>query len=96
MTVSGALFGQRCRLSGGHIFQPFGRFLWGAGANVNRDVGLRYNLIDEVHEFMGSEGVRLDHSAPIGIEGYRSRTADPVSPVIFVGEAAAGQRTLGT
>ena len=89
MTVGRALFGQSRRLSGGQVFQPFGGFPRSAGADVNGDVGLRSNLVEEVHEFMCSKRVRLNHAAPVGIERYRSRTANSVAPVVFVCETPA-------
>ena len=92
MAVGGAFLLERRRLSGGHIFQPFGRFSRSAGPNIDRDVRLGADLVDEVHEFMRSERVRFDNAAPIGIEGHGSLIgrADAVAPVVFVGEAAAG------
>src|ERR1019366_9951138 len=47
---------------------------------------------DEIHEFVRSKGVRLGHTAPVGIEPYDSlvERAETLAPVVLVGEAAAG------
>src|SRR5690242_9048482 len=58
------------------------------GADVDGEVGLRANLVEEVHELVRSEGVWFNYAAPIGIECYGSLRADAVAPVVFVGEAA--------
>ena len=92
MAVGGALLRQRRRLSGGQIFEPFRRFLRSARADIDGEVRFGANLIEEVHEFVRSESVRLDHAAPVGIERHGSLfgRSDAFAPVIFVGEAAAG------
>src|SRR5699024_6218144 len=47
---------------------------------------------DEVHELVGAEGVVLDDVAPVGVDhaGAVLARADPVAPVVVVGEADAG------
>src|SRR5437763_1768191 len=89
MTVRSALLGEGSRLSGGHVLQPFRGFARSPGANVNGDVGLRIDLVEEVHEFMCSKGIRLDHPAPVGIERYHPLWADAAAPVVFISEAPA-------
>ena len=64
--------------------------MWSAGADVDGKVGLGANLVEEVHEFVRSEGIRLDYAAPVGIECYRSLRTDAFAPVVFVCEAPAG------
>src|SRR4051794_14941111 len=92
MAVGSALLLERCRLSGGHVFQPFRRFSRSAGPNIDRHVGLGADLVDEVHELMRSERIRFDDTTPIGVERYGTLIcrADAVAPVVFVGEAATG------
>ena len=91
MTVGGALLGQRCRLGGGHVFQPIGRFLRSAGTDIDRDVSLGSDLIEKsmnscVPKVFGSiTPPQLGFSVTT-----RCRRTDPVPPVIFVGKAAAG------
>ena len=41
-----------------------------AGTDVDRDVGLGANLVEEVHEFVRAESIRLDDAAPVGIERH--------------------------
>src|ERR1019366_4130098 len=47
VTIGGTLFSQRRRLRGGHVLQPFGRFLRTPGSDVDRDVGLAANLLEK-------------------------------------------------
>ena len=90
MAIGGALLRQGGRLRGGQVFQPFGRFLRSAGADIDRQVRLGANLVEKVHEFVGAEGVRLDDPAPVRIEAHGSLRADAFAPVILIREAAAG------
>ena len=90
MPIRGALLLERGRLRGGHVLQPIGRLLGRTRAQVDRDVSRAANLVDEVHKFVRPKSVRLDHAAPVGIQPHGSLRADPVAPVIFVGEAASG------
>ncbi len=92
VAVGGAFLRQGCRFVGGHVFEPLGRLLRRAGADIARDVGFGTDLVDEVHEFVGAEGVGLQHAAPVGIERGRALFggADALAPVVFIGEAAAG------
>src|ERR1035437_4080169 len=83
-------FRQRRRLGSGHVFQPFSRFLWSTGTDIDGDVRLCPDLIEEVHELMRSKRVRLGHSAPVGVESHGPLRADTLSPVVFIGKAAAG------
>src|SRR5262249_289909 len=57
-----------------------------------RNVRIRPDLIDEVHELVRSESVRLDHAAPVRIERDCTLVGWPnsVPPVVFVGKASAG------
>ena len=90
MAVGGALLRQGRRLRGGQVFQPFGRFLRSAGADIDRQVRVGANLLEKVHEFVGAEGVRFDDPAPVGIEANGSWGADALAPVILIRETAAG------
>src|SRR4029453_13189336 len=46
-------------------------------------------LVEEVHELVRPECVRLDNAAPVGVERLWPQRADALAPVVFVGEAAA-------
>src|SRR5581483_6638653 len=89
MTIGAALLRQRRRLSGRNVFQPFRRLPRSASAEVDREIGLRADLLEEVHELMRAERVRLDYAAPVGIQSGHSLRADAIAPVVFVREAAA-------
>ncbi len=89
MAVGGALFGERGRLRRGQIFEPFCGFLRSARAEVDGEVGFSADLVEEIHEFMRSEGVRLNDAAPIRIECCGSLATYPFAPVIFIGETPA-------
>ena len=90
MPVGGTFFCQRRRCCGRHVFQPLGRFLRSAGADIDGDIRVRPDLIDEVHELVRSKRVCLSHAAPVGVESYGSLRADALAPVILIGEAATG------
>ena len=89
MPVGGALLLQRRRLRGGEVLQPLGGFLRTARPDVDREVGPAADLVDEVHELVRPERVRLDDAAPVGIDLRRARRTDAFAPVVVVGEAAA-------
>src|SRR5262249_16191461 len=89
MTIGGAFLGQSCGLRRGKVLQPLGCFLRGTGADVDREIRLGADLVEEVHELVRPERVRLDHSAPVGIERLWPLRADAFAPVVFVREAAA-------
>src|SRR5207249_869706 len=90
MAVGGPFLYQRRGCGGRHVFQPLGRLLRSSGTDIDRDIRVRPDLIDEVHELMCSKRVCLSHSAPVGVESYRSLRADALTPVILIGEAATG------
>ena len=69
VAVRDPLLAERTRLRCGHVFQPLRRFLRCARANIHIDIGLGADLIDEVHELVSTEAVRLKRAAPIGIDG---------------------------
>ena len=91
MAVRRPLLRQRRRLSGGQVLQPLGGLLRRAGAKVDRDVGLAADLVDEVHELVRAEAVRLGHAAPVRVErdGSPIHRTDALAPVVLVGETAA-------
>ena len=76
---------------GGHVFDPLGQLLDGAGTHVAADVGLDAQHLAEVQELVGAEGVVLHGAAPVVVHellAFRLR-ADAVHPVVLVAEAAA-------
>src|SRR5690348_2964412 len=89
MTVGGAQFSEIGRLVGGQIFEPVSGFARSAGADVDREKRIGADLVQKIHVFMGPEGVRLDHAAPVWIEGLSPLSSDAVAPVVFVGKASA-------
>ena len=76
--VGRALLRRARRLLRGHVLEPVGRFLRGARADVDREIGLGADLLEEVHELVRAEGVRLDDAAPVGIERGGRRLAGPM------------------
>ena len=73
------------------VFDPLRHLLDCAAPHVAADVRIRADHLAEVQEFMGSEVVVLDHATPVGVDPPRALLpeADPVHPVVLVGEAAA-------
>ncbi len=97
MTIGGTLLTRGAGGRRGHVGEPVRRFLDRARSQVHRHVGFAADLADEVHEFVGSEGVGLARAAPVGVDGGPAcigRT-DPVAPVIFIREAAARPAHVG-
>src|SRR5690606_33914942 len=90
VAIGGAQLGQRGRLVGGHVFHPVLCLGHAAGADVERDIGLGADLLGEVHELVGAEGVGVDHVAPGRIDAGGALGANAVTPVVAVGIAAAG------
>src|SRR5699024_3744786 len=76
----------------GEVLDPVTQLAHRAGADVAVDVRLGAEQLDEVHDLVGAEGVVLDEVAPGGADhaGAVLARADPVAPVVVVGEAAAG------
>ncbi len=97
MAVRRPLLRERRRLRGGEVFEPLGRFPRRPRADVDREERLGADLVEEVHELVRPETVRLGHAAPVRIErdGARAGRSDAVAPVVFVGEAAAGPANVG-
>jgi hypothetical protein len=95
--VGGAFLRKLGGLGCRQVLEPVRGLLSRAGTDVDRDVGVRTDLLHEVHEFMRAEGVGLDDASPVGIQGRRPLVARPdaVAPVIFVGEAAARPAHVG-
>ncbi len=77
---------------GGQVLDPLHHFLRGAAADVAGDVGVRAELLHEIHELVGAKAVILDDAAPVRVDHRRALLARPdaVLPVVLVGEAAAG------
>ena len=77
---------------GRHVFHPLGQLFHGAGAHVAADVRLDAQHLAKVQELMGAEGVVLHGAAPVVVHqlGPVFLGADPVHPMVLVGEAAAG------
>ena len=76
----------------GHVLHPLAHFLDSAGTHVAVDIGFAAQLVAELHELMGAEGVVLHHPAPVGVHHPLAAFfgADAVLPVVLVGKAAAG------
>src|SRR5690606_12385680 len=79
-------------LVGGDVGDPVGRFLDRPRTDVDRDVGFGADLLDEVEELVRAERVVLDRLAPVPVDAHAAlrAIADPVAPVVLVGEAPAG------
>ena len=75
-----------------HVLHPFGKFLHRAAAHVAADVGFASEHLAEVEEFVRTEGVVLNGSAPVVVLHLGSLAARTyaVHPVILVGKAATG------
>ena len=76
----------------GHVLDPIAQLFGRAAADVAGDVGLGADLLAEVEELVGAEGVGIDDLAPVHVErvGTVGAGADAVAPVVVVGIAAAG------
>ena len=77
--------------AGGHVLDPLGHLLHGAGADVAVDVGLAADLAAELEEFVRAEAVVLHDVAPVRVDDALAvgLGADAFLPVVFVGKAAA-------
>ena len=95
-SVLGAELSHRAGL-GGHVFDPLGHFLDGAGAHVTADVGLDAQHLAQVQELVGAEGVVLHGAAPVVVHEFLAvlLRADAVHPVVLVGKASAGPAEHG-
>src|SRR5262249_11852917 len=72
------------------ILDPLLEFLGRAGADVGREIGLDAAEPAEADELVGAELIRLGLLAPSAEAARPLRGgADPVAPVVLVGEAAA-------
>src|SRR5699024_9353699 len=91
-TVGAAQRGHRGVAGAGEVLDPLAHLLDRAGADVAVDVRLGAQQLHQVHEFVGAEGVVLDHIAPVRVDhaGAVLARPDAVLPVVLVGEAAAG------
>src|SRR5690606_26718439 len=91
MSVRGALLCERRRLIRRHVLPPLRRLLRRAGADVDGDIGVRADLLQEIHELVRAEGVRFDHAAPIWVQrrGSLFSRPDALAPVILVRKASA-------
>ncbi|MBL7260179.1 hypothetical protein JKJ07_38355 [Actinoplanes sp. LDG1-01] len=75
----------------GQVFDPLAHFPYGPGSDVAADVGLGAEQVAQRHELVGAEVVVLLDPAPMGVDHDRPPLFGPdaVTPVVFVGEAAA-------
>ena len=75
----------------GHVLDPLHRFLDGAAADVEADVGLDAEQLAQIEKLVGAEVVVFDDATPVGVEhgGALGAVADAIHPVVLVGEAAA-------
>ncbi|GEM_PF-6546370 len=91
MAVAGAQPSQAGTARGRHVGHPLGHFLHAARTEVAADIGVGADLLDQVEEFMGADGVVLLHPAPVAVHTHRPfpARADAVAPMVLVGEAAA-------
>ena len=74
---------------GGHIFNPLGHLLHGAGTDVTADVRLAVEHLAKVQELMRTKTVVLDGASPVVVtqRGALILRTDTVHPVIVVGKA---------
>src|SRR5690606_4128231 len=80
---------------GRHVGDPVGRLLDGAGSDIDGDEGLGTDHAEEVEKLIRAERVGFDGTAPVGVDGAAAFGADPVAPVVFVGEASARIADIG-
>ena len=83
--------GHRGAVAAGQVLDPLGHLPHAARADVAGDVRIRAQQLAQRHELVRAEGVVLDHVAPVRVHhaGTQLARADPVAPVVVVGEAAA-------
>ena len=83
--------GHRARAIEAHVLPPFGHLARGAAADVAHDERNGAESIDQLQVLMGPEAVVLRDVPPHRIDdgGALLRRADPVLPVVAIGEAAA-------
>ncbi len=69
-----------------------------ARAHVDRQVGIRADLLREIHELVRAEGIGLDDSTPVGIERRGAAIPGPMPLRQWYSSAKQppGQRTFGT
>src|SRR5207302_6084770 len=83
--------GHRARAIEAHVLPPFGHLARGAAADVAHDERCGAASIDKLQILMGPETIVLRDVRPprIDVGGALLRRADPVLPVVAIGEAAA-------
>ena len=75
----------------GHVFYPFGHFLYSSASHIAVDVCFAAQLTAQFKEFVCSEAVVFYDTAPVGVDDFLSSffRSDTVFPVVFVSEASA-------
>ena len=81
----------------GHVLDPFGHLLYGAGADIAVDIGLGPELAQKLEELVGAEGIVFGDPAPVGVDHLLAFIlgSDAIHPVVLVGKAAAGPAENG-
>ena len=97
MAVGGSLFGESCGRCGSHVLKPLASFLRRAGADVDGHIRRTPDLLDEIHELIGAESIRIDNIAPCRIHGGGTLVArsDSLAPVVLVRKATPGPADVG-
>src|SRR5205823_2709903 len=83
--------GHRARAIEAHVLPPFGHLARGAAADVAHDERRGTEAIDQLEILVRPEAVVFGDVAPHGVDdrGTLLGRADPVLPVVAIGEAAA-------
>src|SRR5437763_14063208 len=83
--------GHRARAIDAHVLPPFGHLARGAAADVAHDERRGTEAIDQLDILVRPEAVVFGDVAPHGVDdrGTLLGRADPVLPVVAIGEAAA-------
>src|SRR6185437_16412559 len=66
---------QRGRFVGGQVLQPLRHFARGSRTQIAVDVGIRTDQLSELQKLVCAESVAFGNSAPVRVEGHRSRRA---------------------
>src|SRR5690606_41157864 len=79
------------------LFYPFGHFFYRSTTDVSGDVRLTFEQCAKLQEFMCTEAVVFNHSAPVGIYHFRTLFAwtYTVAPMVFISETASRPAQIG-